>query len=349
VKTLVIIDKHDSAIGRAAYARNKSQDFQILSASDYISPHQLFREIVRLQPDVLFFAWRGALISLLSRTKLPRRIVEKLAKTSIAMLIPDLAGLSPKGREIEAVLVRYVDYYLVTSKELFTLYSVNFPSKPPVGLYRDMPDVHTIKDLSNSQRDRTTSSVIWVGNSRWGIHQGFQDHKGLHELALPLRERLRDTHKFRIIDSAISFVPHQQVLQEIQSSEILIQTSNSEGTGLPLLEAAGLGTVPVTTNVGIASDFLIDDLKHLVAESNVDSFENAINSALENYQFFSKRLKERFEQYINEISSDELVVKCVAKPKEATRIQLLFSILDDIKWLRRWFYARKENFRFDPQ
>ena len=345
MKTLVIVDKHNSAIGRAAYARREIQEFHIIAASDYASPSLLLREITRVQPDVLFFAWRGALVSLLSRAKLARRIADRLPKTSIAMLIPDLVGLSRTCREVEVALLMYVDYYLVTSKELLSLYSINFPQKPPAGLYRDMPDVHAIRSLSNRKCDRTTGSVIWVGNSRWGIHQGFDDHKGLQNLAVPVHERLGKTRKFSIIDSAINNVSHQKVLQQIQSSEILLQTSKSEGTGLPLLEAAGLGTIPITTKVGIAPDFLIDELQPLIAESNVDSFEDSINSAVENFDFFSEKLKERFEQYIHEISSDKLLAVDFVKPKESARVLSLSWIFDEVKWFRRWFYAWKENYQ----
>lgn len=339
--TLVIVDSHQSAIGLSAHARAKITGDRVLSASEFVSPYKLLMAICKHNPAIVFFAWRGALLDILNDSAKCQRMISKLDKTSIGILIPDLQGLEASGVESDSKLLEFVDFYLVTSSELRTLYSQSFPTKLPHGLYRDMPDIAGINEVRKHENINREKRIIWVGNSKWGIRQGAIDHKGLHSLVTPLVHLLKEELPFKVIDSSTGLLPHSVVLDEIQKSSVLIQTSKAEGTGLPLLEAAGLGTVVITTNVGIASDFLTDELSKLIVEPNVNSFVLGIKYALDNFNILSTLLEARFASYISEIQSDSINFSGVPKTKFAEKYPTPNSLLVRLKWIRRWLTAKK--------
>jgi glycosyltransferase involved in cell wall biosynthesis len=243
--------------------------------------------------------------------------------------------------------LNYADYYLVTSRELFYEYKTVFPESPPRGLYRDFPDVALIQEFRSMQKSEKPIDVIWVGNSRWGIHHGIEDHKGLHEIVIPLENRFEGSLKFEYIDSAKLRIPHRNVLELIQASRILIQTSKSEGTGLPLLEAAGLGTIVLTTKVGISEDFLNGNLREFIVLRDVESFHSAITHVIDNTAELGMQLMSRFDEYVEEIRYDLLPKDVIPKLKASRSFNRYFTILSFSKWFRRWIIARANTRRFD--
>lgn len=338
--TLVVVDSHYSAIGLSAHARAKVTRDQVLSASDFISPYKLLSSIVNLEPTIVFFAWRGALLDMLSDGSNCRKKVAELHESAIGILIPDLQGLDSHGNDAESKLLNFVDFYLVTSSELNFLYSKHFPSKVPGGLYRDMPDTSGISKIKMRKDFKREKRIIWVGNSKWGQRQGKIDHKGMRLIVNPLIELLEEEVPFKVIDSSSHLLPHGVVLEEIRKSSILLQASKAEGTGLPLLEAAGLGTVVVTTNVGVAPEFLTGRLAKLIVEPDVSSFAAGIKYAFDNFSQLSALLEARFDSYINEIRSDSIQYSGPPKTKSIDSFTSSNSLLTRLKWIRRWFLAR---------
>lgn len=341
MKYLVIVDDRNSAIGLAAHSRAVESKVEILAANEYMTPFFLLKAIKERNPSAIFFAWRGALFDILNCGWRTRQLFKQLNHLSIGILIPDLLGLETKSQFIESKLITFVDFYMVTSKELYAHYSENFPEKLPAGLYRDKPDVKLLQELRKKNTNRPMRRVIWVGNSKWGVHHGAVDHKGFYEIVMPLKNNLRKVAEFKIIDSSVYRQPHERVLREIAMSQVLVQASRTEGTGLPLLEAAGLGTVVVTTDVGIASDFLKGDLRKLIVERNVDAFSVGVDFALSNYQEISKLIQKRFESYVEEISHDSLPLLESGKSKDFSLFSNQFNLLTKLKWSRRWLLAKR--------
>jgi glycosyltransferase involved in cell wall biosynthesis len=96
-------------------------------------------------------------------------------------------------------------------------------------------------------------------------------------------DRIQATGKkynFEIIDLAFGKKSHQDVLDKIAESSILIVTSDSEGTSLPILEAIGLGTFVISTRVGIATEVLSNPLIGKTVEQNCDDFFLAIEERM---------------------------------------------------------------------
>jgi glycosyltransferase involved in cell wall biosynthesis len=100
-------------------------------------------------------------------------------------------------------------------------------------------------------------------------------------------------------------LPQYQVLKCIRDSDILLQTSRNEGTGLPIIEALGLGTEVISNRVGVASEILYESQildnfdieklhENIHASSNLGNQENLIeqydiyisNSVKESLVFF---------------------------------------------------------------
>jgi glycosyltransferase involved in cell wall biosynthesis len=184
------------------------------------------------------------------------------------------------------------------------------------------------------------SGIIWVGNSRWGSNYGYVDHKGYTEVVQPLLKRRLPLDPFRIRDSFIRRIPNDQVLREIAESEILIQASAHEGTGLPLLEALGVGTIPITSDVGIAREVLTGYLEHLIVERNVNSFEHKIKEISTQSIELSDLCISAFDSFTEKIGAETI---------EWDRREINFSALDEkfsfawrmrLIWLRRFYRSR---------
>jgi hypothetical protein len=140
-----------------------------------------------------------------------------------------------------------------------------------------------LHDVTSGKKIRETrdsnvvkeQQIIWVGNSKWGSRSGYTDYKGFERIIKPLVKKIQDSalnFNVEIVDLAIEKISHQQVLTKIAQSRILILASDFEGTGLPMLEAVGLDTYVITTNVGIAPEIFSDLNFGAIVEQDVESF-----------------------------------------------------------------------------
>ena len=269
-----------------------------------------------------------------------RKIYRQLAEnTAFHCLVPDFLGLNPLFLEEERNLLANVHGYWVTSQQLFNIYTKTFRDTPPKGILHDLPDVNLIsKSYSNSQELK----VFWVGNSQWGRRYGYNDHKGLQRFVKPLTSRMKakiPSLNFEIIDSHEQQVSNEELIKRMSKSRVLIQASDSEGTGLPILEALGLGIVPVTRDVGIASEVLQDDLLKFIVKASIEDFEDTIMEALtfqnrtlllESYQKFIKSAQSEF------IVWDHFQLKYCSKP-----VNLSIVIKVRIMWIYRYYRSVK--------
>ena len=81
---------------------------------------------------------------------------------------------------------------------------------------------------------------------------------------------------FDIVDSAFINLPNSHTIKRIACANILILSSEQEGTGLPILEALGVGTLPITTKVGISEEVLKGELSDFIVRRDYESFATAI-------------------------------------------------------------------------
>jgi glycosyltransferase involved in cell wall biosynthesis len=333
-KILIVSDAPGSALSIAAEGRSKQITADMIYSSEFRSPNKLITYISANRYNLVLFAWRGALKESLCVPKF-RKIYQKLTKQiTFHCLIPDFIGLDPKHIEKEKLLLLSVHGYWVTCKDLETLYEINFKGRGPLGILHDLPDVENILNLRSKKLDR--SGIIWVGNSRWGSNHGFIDHKGFNQIISPLSAKNYRCGRFRIFDSANIRISNQNVLLEIAKSHILVQASEHEGTGLPVLEALGLGTVPVTTNVGIVKEVLVGDLLSLVVPRNISDFDSKIQELGIPGLELANSCIEAFDKYVEKISNEIIVWERMDLYFDQISGSVFDLLLIKLKWMLRY-------------
>ena len=341
MKILLVSDTESSAVSIAARERAKLFDADLIYSTNFRSPLSILDYIKRNHYGGVLFCWRGALKEGMNLPKF-RKIYRQLAEnTAFHCLVPDFLGLNPLFLEEERNLLANVHGYWVTSKQLFNIYAQIFRDSPPSGVLHDLPNVDLIsKGFSHSQE----SKIFWVGNSQWGKRYGYYDHKGLQRFVKPLTSRMKakiPSLNFEIIDSHEQQVSNEELIKRMSKSRVVIQTSDSEGTGLPILEALGLGIVPVTRDVGIASEVLQGDLSKFIVEASVEDFEDTIMEALA----FQNRgvLLESYEKFIKSAQS-ELVTWEIFQLNNKFNSANFFTVMRVVFiWMYRYVKAKNKN------
>jgi glycosyltransferase involved in cell wall biosynthesis len=145
--------------------------------------------------------------------------------------------------------------------------------------------------------------------------------------------------EFEVLDSKKIRVSNQEVIEKISRSRVLLQTSDSEGTGLPILEALGLGVAPVTRDVGIAKEILLGELSKFIVNTDLDDIEKTIQIALK----FKNRelLINTYDSFISRAKSENVVwqVTPILLPWERSAPIKIVKI--KIVWLYRHFISKR--------
>jgi len=307
IKTVMVVDSPQSALATVAKERSRTMKCDVVFATDFNSPSALIRFLIHEEYKQVLFNWRG-LLKEGSKTFFFRKEYSKLiTQASVHALIPDYLGLNPRFISEEELLLNSVHGYWVTCKDLETKYYEQFPYKIPNGVLHDLPDVEEIRELRGISL--TSEGIIWVGNSKWGERYGYKDLKGFQDIVTPLKQKIgsnRPNLKFKVFDSALKRVDNKRILREIAESRVLVQASESEGTGLPILEALGLGVIPVTTNVGVAPELLINDFAQFMVHRNPIAFYAGVTAALSVKKDFSQTCAKIFDNYIDEVEAENI-------------------------------------------
>jgi glycosyltransferase involved in cell wall biosynthesis len=279
---LIISDTRNSAISTSSRIWADKLNAEIVYALEFPSLGKLLQTL-NLGYKWVFFTWRGSLELILRDKHLTARLNNVCQDTTVLFSVPDHIDLSTEGRIDSNPIYKYADGFTVVSRRLLDSYSEvqNISAKP---LYLpDFPDIELLQEVKELNLTKEQNSVIWVGNSRWGKNLGFHDHKGyISKLKKIIEISSKNSMqiKFKVIDRGRNYVPHRMTLINISKSAFLIQTSASEGTGLPLLEALALGTYPLTTDVGINREVFGDRWQEFNAFSPED-FLDKIKSSIQ--------------------------------------------------------------------
>ena len=284
MNVLFVVDSKNSALYTAACARTKVGGGSVIAASEFSSAKTLLNFLLRVKPDTIIFSWRQALLEC-SFSLQNQNLLRKIHESSvIGVLIPDHQGLDSKHWLKELTTLALCDFYMVTNTILFKSYTQLIPEFPPVSILHDLPNRELMEQVrrNSPKLNENALRVIWIGNSKWGERQGFLDHKGFQEVIqqlIKLVDECENHISFEIIDSSVRRIPHKKVLERIRQADVLIQSSSSEGTGLPILEALGLETDVMTTDVGVANEIFFQDHK----EKLIDRDPRAILVKLKTY------------------------------------------------------------------
>jgi hypothetical protein len=310
MKLVLVVDDTKSALFTAATARAKITNAKVLVASDFPSSAHLLRALIQENPSVALFTWRRALLDTVFHKEGMKLLIQLREGTSIGVLIPDHLGLEPLHFDSENKTLHFSDFYLVTSELLFSLYSNKMRAFPPYGILHDIPNyglIHSVR-AENRKVIMGKPTIIWVGNSKWGKRYGFSDHKGFTEVITPLQSIFR-LHNYcmdlDVIDSSRNQMEQIEVLKRIQNANVLLQVSKSEGSGLPILEALGLGTQVLTTPVGISTEVFEESSNRHFTSRNAEEIHQKLHALIE-FSEPSDRISniEKFEKYVESVSSE---------------------------------------------
>jgi glycosyltransferase involved in cell wall biosynthesis len=331
-----VVDEMDSPLWRVANSHSLRSGNRVVAANQYVSAFSMIREVLRAPTSYLIFTWRGAFDSVLQSER-ARQLLRK-EQVSIFLLIPDLIGIHQKS-EIEQSRINSADGLLVTSEELLKYYKEVYELRS-IQVLHDLPPMDMFRRLASSEIYRNSRKIIWVGNSKWGERMGFVDHKGLRTFALPVFQELQKKFgdlTLTVIDSASEKISYDKVLYEIASSTCLIFTSNSEGTGLPIIEAAALGTPLVSLKVGIAPELLRENLVKLISPKDIKEFVDKVSYVLNNYEEISREVSQAAQKYMTKILGDFESLKLEGLETGMWRIQKQQrKLINIVKWKFRW-------------
>jgi hypothetical protein len=335
---VTVVDNRYSALALVAKQRSELLASEICYASDFKNSNDLLEYLLASSKTKILFAWRGALREAIVSASGRRRYRRLLEIKTVHMLVPDLLGTTPNFLISEQRLVNITHGYWVTSQELGNIYTDLFPTRIPSGVLHDIPDISLILGIRALQLKK--SGLIWVGNSKWGSNYGYVDHKGYYEVIEPLTRRDLPTHPFRIKDSSIARVPNHEVVREIAESEMLIQASAHEGTGLPILEALGVGTVPITSDVGIAREVLTGELRSLIVERSLESFDHKIRRVAPSVNSLSEICISAFDRFIDKIKNERIRWDRREIYFETQKTNILATCRVHMIWLYRFYRSK---------
>ena len=345
---LMVVDTASSALATSARARMNLQEIELLVATDYSSPRKLIAEIERRQFSALFFSWRACLYDLAKCSSTANALNRMRLDFPIGVLVPDYIGLQDKFIEAESELLHFCDFYYVTNRDLQELYKNNLGFPNPTGILHDMPNVSLIREKRITVNTRDPKKVIWVGNSQWGKRQGYSDHKGFMKVVAPLQEELTDhgeCFQLVIIDSHKNRMSQSHVFDEMLEASFVIQTSISEGTGLPILEGMGLGLLPLSTKVGVFPEINVGYIHMTILDQDYTKFHRALHWIRESNPSTPEDAINEFERFVGEISNEKITYPSETKIVDLNSFSFLERLKVNLIWKLRFFKIRVENRR----
>lgn len=352
MKVVFVVDELNSALHTSASQWCKSIGGEIYSASHFRSLKHLLVELISQKPELVIFSWRQVLdLAFLSRRNL-RLLTLLQSQSRVLALVADHSGDDPARLAKDFRLYEKNIGLVTVTQRLYDFYSGC--GIVPVGKLPDRPNCDLIREVRAESIQRCLNSLIWIGNSGWGKRQGYKDHKGLHSKFRPFFDRvieLQPDIKGTVIDSAVQKISQREVLRKLAKSEVLIVTSAAEGTGLPILEALGVGTNVISTNVGIAQD--LSTVRVLPVDASPDNFLEAyINWRCQKFSPEASILD--FERYMSLVdeSWEELILNAnlhtfegITNSSTLERVHLrIFELLFwNLKFLLRWKWVVGEK------
>ena len=304
IKGVYVVDTENSALWRSAQHHCNFGTAKLIAANSYRTPLGLAKTIARHNPDYIIFSWREAFDAVLWNAKCRRLLMNR--NLLIFLLIPDHLGLDLFERE-EIYRCKLADVILTTSRQLHQAYAHLLPGSQ-IDLLHDLPDKDLLSACAAKRLPRNKNQLIWIGNSQWGKRQGMVDHKGLDSFAAGIFAKVKaelEIASLLVIDSAYRSLKNELVLEHLAQSSCLLVTSKSEGTCLPILEAAALGTPVVTFEVGVAKEIFTEDLgKQFIASRNISNATELALKVLLNFDKASNDSKLAWERYSEYASGD---------------------------------------------
>lgn len=315
-RVVFIVDVRNWAFDNIAQflktALDQEYDVNILYTSDYNSPMSLLKDLSKYSKvDFVHFFYRGYLKILLEEVavKNDKILSDFLCKLPITTSIPDHLFLENKSDILSMNnTLNFADNYYTTSSKLHDIYSkvTLYPTPYKDVIFDNIVIKNTIPSIENNEK----LVVTWVGNSKWGewCYSKENDVKGYDSIIKPIMKHLENV-EFCIIDSNVKKYSKSEVLRSLNKTDILLISSSSEGTPLPLIESMSQGCAIITTDVGIASEVLPNSQKPFVVNRNIADFILKIKELDSNRKLLTKLKKDNLDRYEKIFGNKDLFAK----------------------------------------
>jgi len=295
--------------------------------------------------DFVHFFWRETLFKLLltpwvlsgfckEKNISPQAFAERLAETVLTASVYDHLFLAPHEINERQKYFSMLDGYSVSSRRLFEIYKDNFPVEPTV-VAEDGVDLRFFRPKNLERfgaKQKRPLTIGWVGNSEWNASSG-TDRKGFVTILKPAidalkREGLRV--ELKLADRAVKQIPHAAMPDFYAELDVLVCTSEIEGTPNPVLEACACGVPILTTDVGIVRELLGPQQQRYVVEER-------------SMELFKTRLAEIYRQrdHLAALSSENLqVIRAWSWDKKTLNFMRLFRQAEENNKARH--FVKKE-------
>lgn len=283
---------------------NLSDQFniEILYWEDYAAPIKFLEEINKKSTDIIHFFYREQINILLNTFSKNNELMKKFCKKTITTHVPDYLFNDQISLSNRYKLFNFINGYFTTNRDLFNIYTESGIVPKPSHIIFDWVKINTIP----SQKNNKSTTILWVGNSKWGEYAGYKDYKGLQTIIEPAIDAIRNNFsnfEFLCLDSSKEKIAHDEVLKFISKANILLIASSKEGTPLPLLEAMASKCAVISTNVGIAAEILPQEQHPYLIERTPEAFVVALSKLISSPEK-TMQLGELNHQKLAEIYAD---------------------------------------------
>lgn len=163
--------------------------------------------------------------------------------------------------------------FFVISRELHAFYSSKFPLKS-IPICYDGVETATFYPRSKVGPLKALR-IGWVGNSTWGNN----DHKGFNTIFMPVVAALREQGiavEVKVADPTTSNIPYALMPEFYDGIDVLLCTSLSEGTPMPILEAGAMKRAWISTRTGIVPEMAGSIQSRFIVDRGVNNFVEAV-------------------------------------------------------------------------
>lgn len=245
--------------------------------------------------DIIHFFWRKTLLTLCDvefKNKLKQNSIDvDVLKQKISTGVYDHLFIDEPS--YYKVFNDICKKYVVSSQKLYKIYSENANIKKPWGVLGDTFETEKFHPQNTERlKDKTKPLIIgWAGNSLWNNkvkdeNGEYIDFKGFHTILTPIIEELQkegykiDTY---YADKNIKYIPNDKMCEYYNLLDVFVCVSITEGTPKPLLEAMGCGIPIITTDVGIAREYMgTKQSKFIIGERQIGKSDDKIRKELKN-------------------------------------------------------------------
>ena len=275
-------------------------------------PHVFLNQVFHIMEpfDIIHFFWQEDVQHLLNPEALfraatefrlqPEKLFERLSHPVITTSVYDHLFLEPQHYPWRERAFWYVDGYSVSSNLLNEIHRGIDVFPDPLAVIPDGVDQQRFqpRNLERLTDSRRPLRVGWVGNSNWGADPK-RDAKGLHSILNPAIEALReDGHEIEqhYADTTVRRRSRDEMVDYYGEIDLLVCSSEIEGTPNPVLEAMASGVPVVSTRVGIVSDVLgPKQSEFILPERAVAPMADALRRLIENRSILSELSAENLQ------------------------------------------------------